>query len=129
MYDTGFYRTLYDDKNWELIATQLQNDHSLVPSITRAQLLSDALNLARSGHMTYDVALDLTTYLDQETEYAPWAAALKAFSFIDARLAGIDTHQYFEVTSTTRRVSQYGGKSQVRKNFPQFSIALSSSSV
>ena len=66
----------YDKKNWKLIAEQLQRNHTAIHVINRAQILDDAFNLAKSGLLDYEVALSLTSYLGQETEYIPWKAAL-----------------------------------------------------
>jgi len=54
--------------------------------INRAQILDDALNLAKSGHLDYKTALSLTGYLNKETEYIPWTAALNGISYIDKML-------------------------------------------
>nr|CAD7568776.1 unnamed protein product [Timema californicum] len=77
---TGFYRVNYDERNWELLTNHLMNtkeDQSL-PLVTKAQLLDDALNLARAGHLEYPVALNLTRYLAlKERNYVPWVAAME----------------------------------------------------
>ena len=43
--------------------------------INRAQIIDDAINLARSGLLSYEIALGVTSYLNKEVEYIPWAAA------------------------------------------------------
>nr|CAD7397995.1 unnamed protein product [Timema poppensis] len=77
---TGFYRVNYDERNWELLTNHLMNtkeDQSL-PLVTKAQLLDDALNLARAGHLEYPVALNLTRYLAlKERNYVPWVTAME----------------------------------------------------
>ena len=45
----------YDKRNWALIAAQLSRDHTAIHVINRAQLLDDALNLAKSGLLEYEV--------------------------------------------------------------------------
>ena len=56
-------------------------------SITdRSNLLDDAFNLARAGHLGYDVALDMTSYLEKETEYLPWKSSARALSYISNML-------------------------------------------
>lgn len=93
----GFFRVNYDNANWELIASQLQNDLSKVDLVTRAALVSDAFSMARSGRLDYSVALDLSTYLTNEVEYVPWEAALRHLSFLDTRLASTDAYNNFKV--------------------------------
>jgi aminopeptidase N len=48
--------------------------------------LNDALNLARSGLLSYDVALGVTKYLTKETEYTPWSAALNGLDYLSKML-------------------------------------------
>ena len=71
-----FDRVNYDEENWRLIAEQLKRDHTSIHVINRAQIIDDALNLAKSGLISYETALSVTGYLANETEYIPWASAL-----------------------------------------------------
>ena len=48
----------------------------------RAQIIDDAFNLARSGLLSYDIALGVTSYLNKEKEYIPWSAALGGMRYI-----------------------------------------------
>uniref|UniRef100_A0A8C0R395 Aminopeptidase n=1 Tax=Canis lupus dingo TaxID=286419 RepID=A0A8C0R395_CANLU len=67
---TGYYLVNYDQNNWKKIHTQLQTDLSVaslfVPS---AQIVPVTL------------ALNSTLFLNQETEYMPWEAALSSLSY------------------------------------------------
>uniref|UniRef100_A0A1B6CLC6 Aminopeptidase n=1 Tax=Clastoptera arizonana TaxID=38151 RepID=A0A1B6CLC6_9HEMI len=85
---TGFYRVNYDADNWKLLTKHLidPNRFQQIGVINRAQLVGDALNLARAGALNYSVALDLTQYLAQELEYLPWKSAFTAFSHINSML-------------------------------------------
>jgi hypothetical protein len=38
-------------------------------------------------------------YLEQDTDYIPWAAALNAFSFLDRRLTNNEGYDDFKVQS------------------------------
>ncbi|XP_046398919.1 aminopeptidase N isoform X2 [Ischnura elegans] len=85
--ETGFYRVNYDPTNWKMLIAQLESDRFTdLNSINRAQLLDDALNLARAGLLDYGTALSVTRYLSQETEYLPWKAAFSALGYIDSML-------------------------------------------
>lgn len=95
----GYYRVNYDTDNWNLIIKELQEKNTNIPPLNRAQLLDDALNLARAGKLPYSLALDLTLYLEQEKDYIPWAAALTALSFLDRRLTNNEGHDDFKVQS------------------------------
>jgi hypothetical protein len=70
--------------------------------INRAQIMDDALALARATLLDYNTALSTTEYLDAETHFTPWNAAMSALSYIYDRLAYVkDSRQYFEVINNT----------------------------
>ncbi|KAK7075138.1 hypothetical protein SK128_009536 [Halocaridina rubra] len=79
---TGFYRVNYDKQNWKLIIQQLKTDHRVISTINRAQIIDDALALTKAGHLDYQTALDIYSYLSNETEYAPWYSATSNSGFI-----------------------------------------------
>ncbi len=83
---SGYYRVNYDKRNWELLIKQLNDDHQSIHVINRAQIIDDALNLARAGLLDYKIALGVTSYLNKETEYIPWGAALNGMSYINKML-------------------------------------------
>merc|ERR1719219_1280145 len=84
--ETGYYRVNYDEKNWKLIIKQLNDDHMKIHVVNRAQIIDDAINLARSGLLSYEIALGVTSYLNKEVEYIPWAAALSGMGYISQML-------------------------------------------
>jgi len=84
--ETGYYRVNYDITNWKLIVNQLDDNHQAIHVINRAQILDDALNLAKTGHLDYKTALSLTGYLHKEIDYIPWTSALTGISYIDKML-------------------------------------------
>jgi aminopeptidase N len=69
----GFYRVNYDEFNWQLLINGLKTNRTSFSSVTRAQLIDDAFNLARSGDLNVTVALQLATYLINETDYVPYS--------------------------------------------------------
>ncbi|CAM1325904.1 Uncharacterised protein PB.8118, partial [Pycnogonum litorale] len=85
--ETGFYKVNYDIKNWEMLINQLQVDKDAIPLTNRAQLIDDALDLARAGLLDYGLALNITLYLDKETEFVPWDAAMTNLHYIDQMLS------------------------------------------
>ncbi|PSN39002.1 Aminopeptidase N [Blattella germanica] len=95
--ETGYYRVNYDDENWNLLIEYLAtNDFEKIHSVNRAQLLDDALNLARGGVISYDTALSITRYLSQETDYIPWYSALTGLSYLKLRLTGTSIESNFK---------------------------------
>lgn len=94
---TGFYRVNYDAENWARIGKQLLDNHSVVSTINRAQVLDDALSLAQSGQLDYNLALNLTRYLANEEAYVPWASALSNLHFIEDMLSRTQFFGLFQV--------------------------------
>ncbi|XP_069957724.1 aminopeptidase N isoform X2 [Cherax quadricarinatus] len=92
--ETGFYRVNYDNHNWNLLIQQLLTDHTVITTINRAQIIDDAMNLARAGQVSYGVALGLYSYMVNETEYVPWRAAINNLAYL---------------TSMFQRTGAYGG--------------------
>ena len=82
----GYYRVNYDLANWNLLIQQLQKNHSEISSMSRAQLIDDSFNLARTGRVAYSTALELIKYLHMERHYIPWRSALDALKYIDTML-------------------------------------------
>ena len=60
----GYYRVNYDQHNWQLLAKQLLENHTVIPMITRAQLIDDAFTLGHSKIISYEIASGLIEYLD-----------------------------------------------------------------
>lgn len=97
---TGYYRVNYDRTNWQLIIKQLNKDNFRdISTINRAQLIDDALNLARAGKLDYAIALDVTSYLAHESEYLPWKAALTALNYLDDMLIMLPGYDKFRVSN------------------------------
>ena len=93
----GYYRVNYDEENWNLIIKQLNEDHTKIHVINRAQIIDDALNLARVGLLKYELALGVTSYLHRETEYLPWASALTGLRYIEEMLKRTAAYGDFKV--------------------------------
>uniref|UniRef100_A0A8C2BEW6 Aminopeptidase n=1 Tax=Cyprinus carpio TaxID=7962 RepID=A0A8C2BEW6_CYPCA len=73
---TGYYRVNYDNDNWQRLLNVLKTSRQSIPVINRAQLIDDAFNLAKAGIIETTLALRTTLFLNSETEYMPWEAAL-----------------------------------------------------
>lgn len=96
---TGFYRVNYDDKNWHNIISYLSSEDAyiLITELNRAQIIDDSLNLARAGLLKYDIALNLTKYLEHETDYIPWKTAIHCLNYIEALIAREAEYGIFQV--------------------------------
>ncbi|CAG9828443.1 unnamed protein product [Diabrotica balteata] len=74
---TGFYRVMYDDDIWASLIKVLKTNHKVFSAADRASLIDDAFSLSRAGVLNVSVALELSLYLNNERDYAPWAAAIE----------------------------------------------------
>jgi aminopeptidase N len=94
-----YYRVNYDLENWKLI-TQFLNDpqkYSKIAAVNRAQLIDDAMNLARADFLDYTVALDVTKYLRHERDYVPWKTAINNLLYIDSMLIRLPDYHLMKV--------------------------------
>ncbi|CAD5224246.1 unnamed protein product [Bursaphelenchus okinawaensis] len=83
-YDSkGFYRVQYSKHTLDSINRQLQNDHTRISVKSRARIIDDTFTLAEAGRVPYQAALNLTIYLQKETEYLPWAMAMTGLESIE----------------------------------------------
>ena len=93
---TGFYRVNYDAHNWKLIEDALkQPNFSGIHPMNRAQIMFDSTHLAEAGYLDYSVALNMSTYLANETEYMAWRSAIIALSAIPKILKFTNNTEYF----------------------------------
>ncbi|KAL6262287.1 hypothetical protein P5V15_007381 [Pogonomyrmex californicus] len=96
--ETGYYRVNYDRANWQMIIKQLNKQNFKdISTINRAQLIDDALNLARAGKLDYTIAFDVTSYLAHEIEYLPWKAAFNAMDYLNDMLIKTQGYDKFRL--------------------------------
>lgn len=89
----------YDDTNWQLLCNDLRipNKAAQISATNKAQLIDDALNLARAGLLDYETAMNVTRYLSDELDYLPWKSAFTAFSYLDNMLIKTAGFEKFKV--------------------------------
>nr|CAD7397386.1 unnamed protein product [Timema cristinae] len=88
----GYYRVNYGSEDWRSLTGALLNNTLSLETPDRAHLLDDAFKLADSGLLDYKIALNLTGYLGNETEYIPWSVAATNFGFLQKMLSGTLTY-------------------------------------
>ncbi|XP_011643165.1 putative aminopeptidase-2 [Pogonomyrmex barbatus] len=96
---TGFYRVNYDAESWQRLITKLNNkEFEAIDVLNRAQIVDDLFNLARAGYVDYELLLNATKYLKQETNHLPWKAFFNGLSYV---------YERFENTIFQHNLSQY----------------------
>jgi hypothetical protein len=101
---TGMFMVNYDQQNWALILDYLRNPdpQPQIPAATRAKLLHDAWNLAYGGELDIATALNMTLFLEQETELTVWEVMFTMISHLGRQVSGTDAGHKFEVSSFVR---------------------------
>ncbi|XP_044742414.1 glutamyl aminopeptidase-like isoform X2 [Chrysoperla carnea] len=99
---TGYYRVNYDDSNWKAISDHLNTEEEpVVSTVTQAQLLDDAFTFAENGDLKYEVAIDLTRFLENVDEFFPWKSTAAYL---------INLYDKISMTPTLEKYQKYLGK-------------------
>lgn len=94
--ETGYYRVLYDEKNYELITKEINSgDNNKIHPLSRAQLIDDLKDFVNTGRVPPQTFFELISYIKRESHYAPWHAARRAIDDIDSTLGGSDKQKVF----------------------------------
>lgn len=89
----------YDLENWRRIIDFLKTeDFVKIHPLNRAQLINDAFTLASDAKLPFEVALNLSQYLKQETDYIPIKAFQKHHSQMQMDLVLPEIRQIFKVS-------------------------------
>ncbi|XP_050519482.1 endoplasmic reticulum aminopeptidase 2-like isoform X3 [Diabrotica virgifera virgifera] len=118
---TGFYRVMYDDDIWASLIKVLKTNHKVFSAADRASLIDDAFSLSRAGVLNVSVALELSLYLNNERDYAPWAAAIEHLKSWARRLSESLAYKSFLkymrllLTPVTKYVGWNKNKSHMEK--------------
>ncbi|XP_037026046.1 aminopeptidase N-like [Bradysia coprophila] len=91
---SGYYRVIYDERNYRLISDAIIKNHSLFPSTNIAQLLIDAKNFIDHDLLPYPPLLDLLRVMEFDVSHVSWSAAFGAFSALNQNFRG---HRSFSI--------------------------------
>ncbi|XP_063221839.1 thyrotropin-releasing hormone-degrading ectoenzyme-like [Bacillus rossius redtenbacheri] len=83
---TGMFMVNYDPTNWALLAEALHR--KVLPVAVRTKLLRDSWNLAFAGELNFNTAMNMTLFLEDETEHDVWDVMFSMFHHIDRLLDG-----------------------------------------
>ncbi|KAI3382751.1 hypothetical protein SNEBB_007304 [Seison nebaliae] len=93
----AFIRVKYDEKNYQQITKRLKEDHHQFSVGTRAQLLSDASELAAAYEIDMKIFLEMTLYLAKpETHSGIWDLVAGNLVDINARLRPFKSYELFQ---------------------------------
>ncbi|XP_061193634.1 aminopeptidase N-like [Saccostrea echinata] len=104
----GYYRVNYDESNWRALIRQLNNNYTRIHPSNRAQIITDLMALVSLDALNITLALSSLDYLDQETEYVPWYAALGEIGYIRNMLLTKPIFGKFEVYMRSKLETIFG---------------------
>lgn len=94
---TGFYRVLYDKRNYDLLLKELNSgDKNKIHPFSRAQLIDDHYDFVLTNRIPSEMYFNLIKYLKYETDIAPWNTAMSSFFQLKQSLTeGTDTYEKY----------------------------------
>ena len=91
----GFYRVNYPEAEWANLAQILMEDPNSLGPMDRASLLNDAFSLAEAGLIRYNIPLDMTAYLAQETHLVPWDTIYSSLRVMGSLLRNTASYRHY----------------------------------
>ncbi|XP_063218531.1 aminopeptidase N-like [Bacillus rossius redtenbacheri] len=107
--DIGMFMVNYDPTNWALLAEALHR--KVLPVAVRTKLLRDSWNLAFAGELNFNTAMNMTLFLEDETEHDVWEVMFSMFYHISTFLDGTTVGEKFKRyvgQLTTRAMEKMG---------------------
>ncbi|XP_030369375.1 endoplasmic reticulum aminopeptidase 1 [Scaptodrosophila lebanonensis] len=84
---TGFYHVLYDVDNLRAIASQLQQNHTLIHAGNRAAIFQDLTSAIEHNEIeSVEVVFELLKYLEFEEDLTPWNLVADTIEFFRRNL-------------------------------------------
>lgn len=84
----GYYRVMYDERNYRLISDAILRNRSQFHSTDIAQLQDDAFDFYRIESLGITSVLDLLRVLEFDTDFISWAPAFYTIFSIDEKIRG-----------------------------------------
>lgn len=91
-HQVGFYRVNYEVEMWHEIIQEVVATPDTFDTANRAHLLNDVFSLADANQLSYEVALDMTTYLRKENDFVPWNVAATKLQALQGNLIYTDAY-------------------------------------
>uniref|UniRef100_A0A336M823 CSON013169 protein n=1 Tax=Culicoides sonorensis TaxID=179676 RepID=A0A336M823_CULSO len=93
---TGFYRVLYDESNYDLLLDLLMQNHTIIHPLNRAQLIDDLGSFTRNGYIDYSVFFSFLKYLEFESDYIVWSVVNKHINYLYHKLRSSEAFGRYE---------------------------------
>lgn len=90
----GYYRVLYDERNYKLISDAVIRNSSLFHSANIAQLIDDAFEFYETGRLPITAVLDLLRVLEYRSDYVSWAPAFNFIYYVNRNFQG---HRNYDI--------------------------------
>ncbi|KAG4070271.1 hypothetical protein HA402_009834 [Bradysia odoriphaga] len=84
----GYYRIMYDERNFRLISDAILRNGSLFHTTNIAQLIDDTLEFYRTGMIPLTPVLDVLRVLEFQSDYVSWNRAFTTLYFISQNFRG-----------------------------------------
>lgn len=85
-----YYRVNYDEELWERLIAALSDEETRddIHRANRAQIVDDAMNLARADVIDYTLSMEVLATMLIEEDYLVWRAVVPSLRFLKATLGG-----------------------------------------
>lgn len=102
----GYYRIMYDERNYRLLSDAILRNASEFHTTNVAQLMDDTFEFYRSNRLTLTPVLDLLRVLEFDTNFVSWSPALYTIYFINLNFKGHQNYPIWAdfVRSLTERI-------------------------
>lgn len=84
----GYYRIIYDERNYRLISDAILRNNSLFHTTNKAQLFNDVLEFIRAGRLSRRPLLDLMRVLEFDSNYVSWHHVFRPILEINENFRG-----------------------------------------
>lgn len=94
---TGYYIVNYDETTWRKLTEVIMT----FPPLIRAQLISDSMDLARAGLLTYDIPLKMIAKMavnDKDIMLIPTIIMFDKLQFLNDMLSSTPAFQFFQAS-------------------------------
>lgn len=89
----GYYRIIYDERNYRLLSDAIIQNGSHFHSTNIAQLMDDSFEFYRTNRLALNAVLDLLRVLEFDSNFVSWRPALYTIYYINLNIQGHRNYQ------------------------------------